>query len=82
MCVFFQKNTLSFPRLGVIVTKKVSARAVDRNRLKRIVRGVFTKLRIELDAYDIIIKIHGVYAPDLEQQLKQEWTGFLGDISR
>jgi ribonuclease P protein component len=39
--VFANKNNLDLSRLGVIVSRKVSKRAVDRNRLKRVVREAF-----------------------------------------
>lgn len=39
--VFANKNNLGQSRLGVIVSKKVSKRAVDRNRLKRVVKEAF-----------------------------------------
>ncbi len=37
-------------RLGVTVSRKCAARAVDRNRIKRHVREAFRRLRPELDA--------------------------------
>jgi ribonuclease P protein component len=33
--VFVRENALSRPRIGIIVSKKTAARAVDRNRIKR-----------------------------------------------
>ena len=33
------------PRLGITITKKTAQRAVDRNRVKRVVRAVFRKER-------------------------------------
>jgi len=35
----------SEPRLGITITKKTAQRAVDRNRVKRVVRAVFRKER-------------------------------------
>jgi len=35
----------SDPRLGITITKKTAQRAVDRNRVKRVVRAVFRKER-------------------------------------
>ncbi len=34
-------NTLSYSRLGIVAPKKVLKRAVDRNRIKRLVREAF-----------------------------------------
>lgn len=44
------------PRLGVTVTKKVSPSAVQRNRVKRVVREVFRKNRsIFPDSCDVVV---------------------------
>jgi ribonuclease P protein component len=39
------KNALLGQRLGITVTKKVSTRAVDRNRVKRLLREAFRRSR-------------------------------------
>ena len=36
-----KKNTLETNRLGIICSKKIAAKAVDRNRIKRQIREVF-----------------------------------------
>ncbi|RMF18200.1 MAG: ribonuclease P protein component [Gammaproteobacteria bacterium] len=47
-------NTLGHPRIGVIVSKKASKRAVHRNRFKRLVREFFRHNQASLPALDII----------------------------
>ncbi|QTF92777.1 ribonuclease P protein component [Halomonas sp. BM-2019] len=48
-------NDLGHPRLGLVVSKKNLRRAVDRNRVKRIVRESFRLRQQRLPAVDIVI---------------------------
>jgi len=52
-----RENGLDFPRLGIIVSKKVSKRAVDRNRIKRVIRESFRQIQDSLPQRDIIILV-------------------------
>lgn len=47
------------PRLGLIVGKKAAPRAVDRNRVKRLIRIVHRELAAELDALDVVVQLRG-----------------------
>ncbi len=54
--VLYRKNHLSHARLGVIVAKKNTKKAVDRNRIKRIIRESFRlKTELRTKAFDIIV---------------------------
>jgi ribonuclease P protein component len=44
-------------RLGLIVGKKAAPRAVDRNRVKRLVRIVHRELLHELGALDVVVQL-------------------------
>jgi ribonuclease P protein component len=48
---------LNDARLGVVVGKKLLKRAVDRNRVKRIVREQFRRERPNLPACDLIVRL-------------------------
>ena len=55
-------------RLGLVVGKKLLKRAVDRNRLKRVVRENFRLRRLQLPAYDLVVRlaVKGVPLHDVE----------------
>ena len=55
-------------RLGLVVGKKLLKRAVDRNRLKRVVRENFRLRRLQLPSYDLVVRlaVKGVPLHDAE----------------
>ncbi|MEK6591586.1 MAG: ribonuclease P protein component [Pseudomonadota bacterium] len=50
-------NGLSSPRLGIVASKKVLPRAVDRNRGKRLARETFRLALHGLAALDIVVQL-------------------------
>ncbi|MEO8459171.1 MAG: ribonuclease P protein component [Dokdonella sp.] len=48
-------NTLNFARIGLAVSRRVSKRAVDRNRIKRVVRESFRHKRQTLPPLDVLV---------------------------
>lgn len=54
----YRPNGLSEARLGVVVAKKLAKRANVRNLVKRIVRERFRRMRVELPAVDIVMRLH------------------------
>lgn len=50
------KNKLDKNRLGVLINNKVSKKAVERNRIKRIIKSVFKEKESAFnDRYDILV---------------------------
>jgi len=64
-------------RLGLAVSRKVSKRAVQRNRIKRIVRESFREQREELPPFDVLViaRSSAVAAdrPALHADLRSAW---------
>lgn len=65
-------NGLGFPRIGLAVSKRVSKRAVERNRIKRIVRESFRHHLHELGAIDYIVVARFSAAEQLNRVLRSE----------
>lgn len=64
-------------RLGLIVARKNARRAIDRNRIKRVVRESFRKTQQQLGACDYVVMtrkgITGVDNPALHNEAEQLW---------
>ncbi|WJW75506.1 ribonuclease P protein component [Thiohalobacter sp. IOR34] len=55
MTVLATPNGLAHPRLGLAISRKVSPRAVVRNRIKRQIREVFRQHQAQLAALDFVV---------------------------
>src|SRR5579859_1536815 len=53
--VRYRLNDLGHPRLGLAISKRVSKRAVERNRIKRLVRESFRRARQQLPPVDLMV---------------------------
>ena len=65
-------NGLGFPRIGLAVSRRVSKRAVERNRIKRIIRDSFRHHQHELGAIDYIVVAKSGAAEQLNRVLRSE----------
>jgi ribonuclease P protein component len=57
LMVMARPNQVGYPRLGMIIGRRVLARAVDRNRVKRCVRERFRLVLPELPACDFVVRL-------------------------
>jgi ribonuclease P protein component len=55
--VMVRPNQVGYPRLGMVIAKRLLARAVDRNRVKRCVRESFRQVLPELPACDFVVRL-------------------------
>jgi len=57
--VLARSNGRAYPRLGLAIGKKWVRRAVDRNKIKRLIRDSFRKHQNQLDGLDLVVMSRG-----------------------
>ena len=75
-------NDLGFPRLGMNVAKRVLPRAVDRNRIKRLLREALRTGGSGLGGVDLVVSLRaGRGEPDWDRGAGREFAGLLARIA-
>jgi ribonuclease P protein component len=73
----YRDNKVGFARLGQAISRRVSKRAVDRNRIRRIVRESFRHARAGLPPVDVLIIANNqavnVSRSELRAELDRLW---------
>jgi len=68
-------NRMHTARLGLIVGKKSVSRATARNRIKRVIRDRFRRIRSELASVDVVVRVVApVTRTDLHRHLDRLLT--------
>jgi ribonuclease P protein component len=77
----YRNNELGHARLGLAISKRVSKRAVERNRIKRLLRESFRRIQHQLPAIDLMVMAReqaaGVPGPQLLAELDGLWKKLL-----
>jgi len=55
--VYFVQNDKNGARLGIVTSKKKLPKAVDRNRIKRIIREIFRQHDIKAHGLDLVVMV-------------------------
>ncbi|MFC5581503.1 ribonuclease P protein component [Rhodanobacter terrae] len=79
----YRDNELGHARLGLAISKRVSKRAVERNRIKRLLRESFRRIRHQLPAVDLMVMAReqaaGVPGSQLLVEIDGLWKKLLAD---
>ena len=77
-----RQNQLENARLGMAISKRVLKKAVDRNRIKRIVRESFRCHQQELSGLDIVVmcrnEVKQMANGELFESLSTHWQRIIG----
>lgn len=83
--MFKADNALGYPRLGLVVAKKVAKRANRRNYMKRVLREWFRTNRHQLPPVDMIIRVQQPFdanqRAEVLQTLHKLMTGFVKETT-
>jgi len=55
--LYVRRNGLSQARIGIIASRRVAPRAVDRNRMKRMVREAFRAMALRPAGVDLVVEL-------------------------
>ena len=79
--VFARPNGLEQARVGIVTSKRIAPRAVDRNRVKRIVREVFRVWRARLGGIDVVVRLRRCPTRDEGQLARRDLTRILAELA-
>lgn len=60
--IFFVRNSIENARLGIIARKKILTGAVQRNRIKRVVREAFRRHDVKTCKLDMVVMVRCVHS--------------------
>jgi len=84
--VRYRGNGLDHARLGLAISKRVSKRAVERNRIKRLLRESFRKIQYQLPAVDLLVMAReqaaGLPGPELLAEIDLLWKKLMSQTAR
>lgn len=84
--VLYRPNLLAHPRIGIMLAKHHVKRAVDRNRLRRVIRESFRHHKDVLKGLDIIILLRSEWSPLAKDTLRDDidnlWQSLLANLSK
>lgn len=72
MLALYRTNSLPHARLGIIIAKHLAKRAVDRNRIRRLVRESFRCHKDNLAGLDIVLMVRAGWQILDNQALRDE----------
>lgn len=70
--VLYKYNDKTYPRLGVIISKRIVKKATARNYLKRIIREGFRVRKLELKGLDLVVMLRPGYKLTDKIKLQKE----------
>jgi len=81
------KNELPIGRLGLAISKKHLKKAVDRNRVKRLVRASFQEKQLQLKSLDIVVLLRNNRSAlatneQINQELDQLWIQLIKRVEK
>jgi ribonuclease P protein component len=77
-----RRNDLTYPRLGLAISRKATGNAVERNRLKRVVREHFRQVQRDTPAVDVVVSARPGAAASTTAELRESLDSLWRRVSR
>lgn len=78
--LFAKPNGLLAARIGIVVGRRAAPRAVDRNRIKRMVRETFRQVRPLLGGVDVVVQLRRCLPRGSEAAARTELARLFAEI--
>lgn len=75
-------NTFGYPRIGIVVSKKVARRAVARNYMRRALREWFRHYRTQIADLDLVIRVNKPFGRNEFNQVQVELVQLLEKLKQ
>jgi ribonuclease P protein component len=80
--VHYKPNTLGYPRLGIVVSKKSARLAVARNYMRRVLREWFRLNRDMFGGIDLVVRVNKPFNRLDFARMVVELEGMLSNLKR
>lgn len=73
LVIHYRNNPQLHPRLGLVVSKKVAKLSVDRNYMRRVLRELFRRNKVNLGNLDLVIRPQKPFSSKNYNEIAQEF---------
>ena len=73
LVIHYRNNPQPHPRLGLVVSKKVAKLSVDRNYMRRVLRELFRRNKVNLGNLDLVIRPQRPFSSKNYNEIAQEF---------
>ena len=80
--VLAKPNNLDYARLGIIVSRKISKRAVDRNYIKRALREYFRLNQRECGNLDVVVRVRKLFDSTMLAHVHEEMSLHISGLKK
>jgi ribonuclease P protein component len=80
LAIHYRQNHLAWPRLGLVVAKKIARLSVQRNYMKRVLRDLFRIRQQQLAPVDLVIRPHKLFKHTDYPAIQQEFSDLIAKI--
>lgn len=82
LILHYQSNQLGFPRMGLVVSKKIARLSVHRNYMRRVLRELFRKNKSNFNSIDFVIRPQKSFCAKNYNEIVQEFDMLVSKLNK